>query len=75
MASTSKILKTLENRGVSLTSHEVNISILYSTVDSIYYRRDNGRITNVEATAAIEAAIARYREYENPETNNDDDIL
>ena len=74
MASTSRILKTLENRGVSLTSHEVNIAILFSTVDSIYFRRDNGKLTTVEATEAVNAAISRYQQYENPEVK-DDDIL
>ena len=74
MASSSKILKTLETRGISLTSHEINAAILYSTVDSIYYRRDNGKLTTVEAAEAVNAAIKRYQDYENPEPKDDDII-
>lgn len=75
MASSSKILKTLENRNIAISAHELNLAILYSTIDSIYFRKDAGKLSMGEAKMAVDEAIKRFQKYENPETPENDDII
>lgn len=72
MASISRIMKSLQKRNIALTSHEVNVAILYSSLDSIYYRLDGGKLSKDEALAAIDKAVSTFQQYEQP---TEDDAL
>ena len=61
------IALSLQNRGIELSQREINLAILYSCCDTAYHRRDDTHTLTAEGcTAAINAAVERYRKYERP---------
>ena len=59
-----RIRESLKKRGLVLTDHEVNLSILYSCVDTAYHKKDKGDYDFKTCAAAIDEAYARYLKYE-----------
>ena len=62
-------INSLRKRGIEFPEGFEKLHTLVNITESAYYKRDNGTLTDTEASGAIDDAVKRHREEYNPLDN------